>query len=125
EIEFAGWTGAGLVRQAAFKGLREDKPAAEVEAEKPAPPEATAVAKPTSRLKAALRASNPLGKGGKPVVMGVLISNPDKALWPDAGDGVPVTKLDLAAPKRLRALVLLVDHRADSVTSFKKMLDCV
>jgi hypothetical protein len=26
------------------------------------------------------------------------------------------------APKRLRAFVLLVDHRADSVTSFKKML---
>ncbi len=96
EIEFAGWTGAGLVRQAAFKGLREDKPAAEVAAEKPAPPEATAVAKPTSRLKAALRASNLLGKGGKPVVMGVLISNPNKALWPDARDGKPVTKLDLA-----------------------------
>ena len=96
EIEFAGWTGAGLVRQAAFKGLRADKPAAEVEAEKPAPLEATPVSKPTSTLKAALRASNPLGKGGKPVVMGVLISNPDKALWPDAGDGEPVTKLDLA-----------------------------
>ncbi len=93
EIEFAGWTGDGMVRQAAFKGLREDKPAKEVEAEKPATPTSTDVpspARPTSPAR-------PPTSSGKPVVMGVLISNPDKALWPDAGDGAPVTKLDLAS----------------------------
>jgi bifunctional non-homologous end joining protein LigD len=91
EIEFAGWTADGLVRQAAFKALREDKPASEVEAEKPAEPATTDVPQP-----AAAATAKPARRGGRVDVMGVLISNPDKPLWPDANDGVPVTKEDLA-----------------------------
>jgi bifunctional non-homologous end joining protein LigD len=91
EIEFAGWTGDGMVRQAAFKGLREDKPAAEVETEAPAPAEDVSVPDPASA-----RALKAQSTSAKPVVMGVLISRPEKPMWPDAGDGEPVTKLDLA-----------------------------
>ena len=92
EIEFAGWTGDGMVRQAAFKGLREDKPAEEVEADKPAKPATTVLPLP------AKPAAAPKGTAGskRPVVMGVVISHPDKTLWPDALDGEAVTKLDLA-----------------------------
>jgi bifunctional non-homologous end joining protein LigD len=86
EIEFAGWTADGLVRQAAFKALRDDKPASEVEAEKPAEPANTDVPQPAGPTTA-----RPLHRGGRVDVMGVLISNPDKPLWPDAKDGIPVT----------------------------------
>jgi bifunctional non-homologous end joining protein LigD len=89
EIEFAGFTGAGNVRQGAFKGLRADKPAEEVEAEVPAPVETVALAEP--------RPAPPRRKPADPVVMGVPLSHPDKALWPNAADDpAPVTKLDLA-----------------------------
>jgi bifunctional non-homologous end joining protein LigD len=86
EIEFAGWTGDGMVRQAAFKGLRGDKPAAEVEAE--TPQKATKANVP----KLAPKRSG----GGAPVVMGVRISHPDKVLWPAEGGEAAKTKLDLA-----------------------------
>ena len=94
EIEFAGWTGDGMVRQAAFKALRDDKPAEEVEVEAPAPAATTAPPSPAptpAKIRSASTAAS-----AKPIVMGVLISKPEKALWPDADDDTPVTKLDLA-----------------------------
>jgi bifunctional non-homologous end joining protein LigD len=112
EIEFAGWTGSGMIRQAAFKGLRLDKPAAEVVAEMPAPvsesqapggkrqsskSRARAGARGSKPAPAAAAAARTTPRGAAaPVVMGVTLSKPDKALWPNAGDGRPVTKLDLA-----------------------------
>ncbi len=75
EIAFAGFTGDGSIRQASFKGLREDKPAAEVSEEAPAPV-GTKLAKPA----------------GGDVVMGVTISSPAKLLWPEE----KISKLELA-----------------------------
>jgi len=103
EIEFAGFTDAGNIRQAAFKGLRHDKPAREVVAEKPATPEIVRPAVANKAVKA-VKARSPKSGKSKTVpasdksaeVMGVLISKPDKELWPDGGDGKAVTKLDLA-----------------------------
>ena len=89
EIEFAGWTGDGMVRQAAFKGLRADKPASDVEAETPKKTKKLATPKPGKPKKSATAKESA-------VVMNISISHPDKALWPDAGDSAPVTKLDLA-----------------------------
>jgi bifunctional non-homologous end joining protein LigD len=124
EIEFAGWTDSGMIRQAAFKGLRQDKSASEVVAERPQPVEKTEpapddeleqrerrpVRKGRSGAARATRSTRPAGttrlaggarapaaaREGPAAVMGVTISKPDKALWPDAGDGQAVTKLDLA-----------------------------
>jgi bifunctional non-homologous end joining protein LigD len=96
EIQFAGWTGDGMVRQGSFKGLREDKPAAEVEAEEPASAEKTDVPDVEQAAKPAVPVHKRRGKGATAVVMGVALSHADKEFWPDAGDGTPVTKLDLA-----------------------------
>jgi bifunctional non-homologous end joining protein LigD len=95
EIEFAGWTGDGNVRQAAFKGLRADRPAEEIRAERPATTQMTEL--PTAKLprKPGRRPDRgpDRSKGGSEVIMGVVISKPDKPLWP-APDNY--TKSDLA-----------------------------
>jgi bifunctional non-homologous end joining protein LigD len=100
EIEFAGFTDGGNIRQAAFKGLRQDKPADEIVAEKPT---MTTIAKPAAKKSASKLATAKSGQVAAKAapnrsaeVMGVVISKPDKELWPDAGDGEGVTKLDLA-----------------------------
>ncbi len=96
EIQYGGWTQAGILRQASFKGLREDKPAEEVRAMEPEPVQSAKLKQPTP--KAAKGPAKTAGKTapGDAVVMGVAISNPDKAIWPDDGDGRPITKLELA-----------------------------
>ena len=103
EIEFAGWTRDGNIRQGAFKGLRTDKPADKVRAEitnaDPRPDAGVDDAKAAQI--AARRARYSAAGGGSrskstATVMGVTISKPDKALWPDGGDGKPGTKRDLA-----------------------------
>jgi bifunctional non-homologous end joining protein LigD len=68
EVEFRGWTNDGNLRQAAFKGLREDKPAQEV-----------------------IRESEGQDMPDEPL-SSVKLTHPDRIYWPDAG----VTKEGLA-----------------------------
>jgi bifunctional non-homologous end joining protein LigD len=105
ETEFRGITHDGLLRQASYKGLREDKPASEVVRERPIeqvmPANQRSMRKSADRKSAQGEAkrSTPsaparAGKGGGRVeVADVHLTHPDRVYWADVG----VTKQDLAA----------------------------
>lgn len=109
EVEHGGYTEAGSLRQAAFKGLREDKSAAEVTLA-PQPP---AEMKPQDKTTTTVR---PASRPGKVVVAGVTLSSPDKVLWPAVGDRPAITKADLARYYEAAAERILA-HVADRPTS--------
>jgi bifunctional non-homologous end joining protein LigD len=94
EVEFNEWTHDGHVRQPSYKGLREDKPAAEVRHERPA--------------------SDIVRDGSREL----RLSNLDKLFWPDDG----ITKGDLIDYYRQVAPVL-VPHLRDRPFTMRRYPD--
>jgi len=118
EIEFENVTSDGLFRQAAFKGLRLDKPAENVVREVAAdgPQEEKMAAK---KLKARTK---PKAKNDDDEVLGITISHPDKIFWPKSKLGPAVTKLDLAKYMAAAADRML-PHVKDRPSSVVRMPD--
>src|SRR4029077_867434 len=93
----------GLLRQAAFKGLRDDKPARAVTLEKAMPvqeaeerTESETEMSPSTHMATNAKSSKRSAARVDNVVAGITISHPEKILWPATRNTAAVTKLDLA-----------------------------
>jgi bifunctional non-homologous end joining protein LigD len=90
-VEYRGWTTDGIILQASFKGLREDKSATEIGLEDPA-------RVPRPPTKADARKGTRAGRGkqgtrpGAGAAGAVALTHPERILWPEAG----LTKQGLA-----------------------------
>ena len=103
ETEFRGITHDGLLRQASYKGLREDKPAREVVRETAAPAALAAPARQPAMRRSATARNSSASKSRPPKpqtarlrrdaeVSNVHLTHPDRVYWADVG----VTKENLA-----------------------------
>jgi len=108
EVEFSTITSAGLLRQASFKGLREDKPAKTIVAE-PQP----AVQRQSAKAK--MPPSAQIGTEHHEIA-GIVLSHPDKVLWPAAEPEPAFTKRDLAEHYEAFAERMLVQLAGRPVT---------
>jgi bifunctional non-homologous end joining protein LigD len=119
EVEFTDWTPAGALRHPSYKGLREDRPAAEVVRERPVaaadiPADSSG---PAAKAKA-LPESGRRVRGGTEIEVGgrtLKLTNLNKVLYPSSG----FTKADLIDYYAQLAPVLLA-HLRDRPLTLKR-----
>jgi bifunctional non-homologous end joining protein LigD len=85
EVSFAGWTPDGMLREASFQGIRDDKAAADIVLDRPLSPRRAAD-------KAAPSPAPEIGRDGAALVNRVRITHAERVLYPDDG----ITKLAIA-----------------------------
>jgi bifunctional non-homologous end joining protein LigD len=87
EVRFSTWTADNLVRQASFKGLREDKKASEVRREAPDPSLTTkAATKAVAKAKEKTSVGSPgPAKKATPAKLSFRVTHPDKIVDPQTG----------------------------------------